>query len=287
MIQFFHDLFGRQSEFLFPGLVAGLLASLSCGIVGPYVITRRIVFLSGAIAHMAIGGIGVAIFLAKMVPSAFGWLAPIHGAIVASLLAAVLIGFIHDRVAERMDTLIGALWAIGMAIGILLLKYTPGYQGDLMNYLFGSIAFVNWTDVRWIVALDVVIVITVLLFHKKLLAICLDQQQAALQGINVLGTNIVLLCLVALTVICLTQVVGLILVIAMLSLPAATASHHVSRMGSLFVVSTLLCAVSTTVPRIAVYGTNVTPESAIVLTAGGVYLLSTAAQHFLRRARSA
>lgn len=292
MIDFLHDMLQGQNPFLASGLCAGLLASLACGVVGPYVVTRRIVFLSGAIAHIAVGGIGAAIFLAATFPGTFQtsqgpWLQPIHGAIVAALVAAVIIGFVHQRVSERMDTLIGALWAIGMALGILLLKYTPGYrnQTELMSYLFGNIVYVDWSDVRLILALDAVILVTVLVFHKRLLAICLDEQQAELQGINVLATNIVLLCLVALTVIALTQVVGLILMIALLSLPAATAAHHVSRMAPLLAVSTVLCALLTTLPRIAVYGTPVSPESAIVLTAGGVYLLSVLVSRLYGRFR--
>ncbi len=272
-MQFFHDMV--DNPFLVTGLLAGLLASLACGIIGPYVVTRRIVFLSGAIAHMAVGGIGAALFLQTMFPQTFGWFQPMHGAIVSALAAALLIGLLHDRVAERMDTLIGALWALGMAVGILLIKFTPGYT-ELMTYLFGNITYVGWSDVRLMLVLDVVIVAVVLVCHKRLLAICLDQQQAELQGINVLAMNLVLLCLVALTVICLTQVVGLILVIALLSLPAATAGHYVKRLASMIVVATLLCALITTLPRIAVYGTRVSPEAAIVLAAAGLYLFSVA-----------
>jgi zinc transport system permease protein len=271
-MQFFYDM--AYNPFLLTGLLAGLLASLACGMIGPYVVTRRIVFLSGAIAHLAVGGIGAAVFLAATFPDLFGWLRPLHGATLSALAAAVLIGIVHERVAERMDTLIGALWAVGMAVGILLIKFTHGYQAELMTYLFGNISIVGWDQVWLIFWLNVIIVAVVILFHKRLLAICLDQQQAQLQGINVLATNIVLLCLVALTVISLTQVVGLILVIALISLPAATAAHHVGRLPSMMLVSTLLCAFLTTVPRIAVYGTKVSPESAIILAAGGVYLAS-------------
>ncbi len=275
MIQFLHDM--AENPFLVTGLLAGLLASLACGVIGPYVITRRIVFLSGAIAHMAVGGIGAALFLATMAPDSFGWLRPIHGATLAALAGAVVIGLIHQRVAERMDTLIGALWSIGMAVGILLIKFTPGYHTELMGYLFGNIVFVSWVDVRLMLVLDVLILGTVLVFHKRFLALCLDEEQAQLQGISLLGTNIALLCVVALTVIVLTQVVGLILVIALLSLPAATAAHHVSRMAPLIMASTGICLVLTTVPRMAVYGTRITPEAAIVLAAAGVYLVSVLA----------
>jgi len=283
MMQFFADLPG--SSLLVCGLLAGLLASVACGLIGPYVVTRRIVFLSGAIAHMAVGGIGAAVFLRELFPRAFFEPPVLAAATVAALVSAVILGLVHHHAADRMDTLIGALWAVGMAMGILLIKYCRGYQIDLMSYLFGNIALVGWSEVRLILGLNVVIGATVLAYHKRFLAICLDQEQAELQGISVLGTNLVLLCLVALTVICLTQVVGLILVIALLSLPAATAAHHVGRMGPLLVVSTLLCAVLTTVPRIAVYGTRIDPASAIVLSAGGVYLLSVAARRFVGRFR--
>lgn len=280
MSQFISDM--PTNPFLLPGLLAGLLASLACGLIGPYVISRRIVFLSGAIAHIAVGGVGGAIFLAHHFPGPFGWLAPLHGAVVAAVGAALLIGLLHDQMAERIDTLIGAFWAIGMAVGICLIKFTPGYQVALMSYLFGNIAFIDLQDVLLMLALDAVIVTVVLLYHKRLLAICLDPQQAQLQGVNVLRTGTLLLVLVALTVICLIQMVGLILVIALLSLPAATVSHHVARMAPLMICSTILCVLLTTVPRMAVYPTNISAESAIVLSAGLVYLLSVLITHFRR-----
>jgi len=275
---FFQDM--PDNPLLLTGLLAGLLASLACGLVGPYVVTRRIVFLSGAIAHTAIGGLGAAVFLRAWFPETFAGLEPIHGAVAAALLSAVLIGLVHGRVAERMDTLIGAMWALGMAVGLMLIKFTPGYQNQLMTYLFGNLAAVDPQLVRLLAWLGGVIVLAVLLFHKRLVAVCLDEQQAELQGISVLGTNLVLLCLVALTVICLTQVIGLILVIALLSLPAAAVGHHVKRLPTMMWLSTLLCMVLTTLPRIGAYelevrlGVKLSPESAIVLAAAGVYLVS-------------
>ncbi|NQT38058.1 MAG: metal ABC transporter permease [Planctomycetes bacterium] len=280
-MQFFRDM--ADNPFLLTGLLAGLLASVACGVIGPYVITRRIVFLSGAIAHVAVGGIGAAVFLRHWAPDGFAWLSPMAGATVAALGAAVVIGLFHEFAAERLDTLIGAFWAVGMAVGILLIKFTPGYQTELMSYLFGNIVYVSWAQIWWMIALNVVIVGVVLVSHKRLLALCLDPQQAELQGINVVATNITLLCLVALTVICLTQVVGLILVIALLCLPAATASHHLARLATIIWGSIGLCMVVTTVPRVAVYGTRVSAEAAIVLAAAGVYLASVLLTRFLTR----
>jgi len=272
MMQFFRDM--AHNPCLLTGLCAALLASLACGTIGPYVIARRIVFLSGAIAHTAVAGIGAVVWLTPYLPVELAWIQPLHGALLAAVLGAVLIGLVHGRVDEPMDTLIGAMWAVGMATGILLIKFAPGYQTDLMSYLFGNITYVRWEQIQLMLGLCAVIFVTVLVFHKRLLAVCLDREQAELQGINVLATDLVLLCLVALTAICLTQVVGLILMIALLSLPAATAAHHVGRMSAIMVVSTLLAMAVTTLPRIAVYGTPIRAESAIVLTAAGVYLLS-------------
>lgn len=271
-MSFFQDMY--HNPFLWNGLIAGLLASVSCGVIGPYVITKRIVFLGGAIAHIAVGGIGASIFLRYTFPETLGWLEPLHGAVVVSLVSAVILALVHERVSVRMDTLIGAMWAVGMALGLMLLKFTPGYHNELMSYLFGSIAFVETSDLVLMTALNVIIVTTVLFFHKRLLSICLDAQFAELQGINVLATNVVLLSLVALTIICLIKIVGLILVMALLTLPAATSSHVVSRMAPLIYTSTVLCAAVTTIPRVLAYGTRVSPEAAIVLAAAGVYLLT-------------
>ncbi len=191
MMYFFQDM--SDNPLLVTGLIAGLLAAIACGLIGPYVITRRIVFLSGAIAHMAVGGIGAAVFLSTTYPQTFDWLKPLLGALIVALLAAVLIGFIQDRVSERIDTLLGAMWAVGMSVGILLIKFTPGYHAELMSYLFGNIASVPWSSIWLMAVLDVAIVAALMLFHKRLLALCLDEQQCRLQGVSVLGTNILLL----------------------------------------------------------------------------------------------
>ncbi|UCD74355.1 MAG: metal ABC transporter permease [Phycisphaerales bacterium] len=294
MIRFFQDM--PANPFLITGLLAGVLSGLACGFIGPYVITRRMVFLAGAIAHIAVGGIGAAIFIQYHLRRRLGEgadamdlaalyeqhplfarldpLLPTLGAFAAALAGAVLIGLVHQRVRERIDTLVGAMWAVGMAIGVLLIKFTPGYHTELMSYLFGNIAFVPWSEIRLMLLLNAIILVVVLLLHKRLLAVCLDEQHARLSGINVPTVNIVLLCLVALTVICLIRVVGLILVLALLTLPAATAGHHLRRLAPMMLASSVLCILLATVPRIAVYGTRLSPEAAIVLAAAAVYLLS-------------
>jgi zinc transport system permease protein len=284
MIRFFEDL--AVNPLLLTGLLGGLFAGIACGVIGPYVITRRIVFLAGAIAHIVVGGVGAVLFLRYRFAPALDGLEPLHGAVAAALLAALIVGLVQHYARERLDTLIGALWAVGMAAGILLVKFTPGYHTELFSYLFGNIAVVSRADLGLMGALLAVILATVLVFHKRLKAICLDEEYAEVQGVSVLLTNLVLLGLVALAVVAMIRVVGLILVIALLTLPAATARSFARRFGPLVVGSVVLCALLTTVPRVAVYGTRISPESAIVLAAGALYLLALAVRALrLTRAR--
>jgi zinc transport system permease protein len=271
-----------SNPFLLRGLAAGALAAIACGAIGPYVVSRRIVFLAGAIAHIAVGGVGAAVWLAWALPSVAGFVTPLVGATVAAVAAAVFLAIASQRARERVDTLIGALWAVGMSAGIALARLVPGYQPELLGYLFGNVSMVSREAVWFTVVLVVLVIAGLLILHKRLLAMCIDQQQAELQGISVLGTEIALLVLVALTVVALTQVVGLILVIALLSLPAATAAHHAHRLTAMIAIAVPLCLVLVTLPRFLAYGSRLAPESAIVCAAAVVYLGSLA----WRKARS-
>ena len=271
MIRFFAD--AAVNPFLWSGLAAGVLASVSCGVIGPYVVTRRLVFLASALAHIAVGGVGAAIFLASTYPETFGRLEPIHGGLAAALIAAPVLAVLKHRIKERLDTVVGALWAVGMSVGILLIKITPGYHTELMSYLFGNISFVTRRDLVFLAVLSSTVVLVAAVFHRRFVALCLDPEQAELRGIPVLATEIVLFLLIATTVIVLTQIVGLILVIALLSLPAAVGARLTTRLGPSMAVAFGVTALTTTLPRIAVYGTPVSPEAAIVLATAGCYLL--------------
>lgn len=280
MTSFFADM--GINPFLLTGLVAGALAGATCGTIGPYVVTRQLVFLAGALAHVAVGGVGAAIWLAHRWPATFGGLEPIHGAAIVAVATAPLLAWIRHRVGERLDTAVGALWAAGMAVGILLIKLTPGYHTELMSYLFGNLVYVTWADTRFLALLGGTVAITVVLWHRRFVALCLDGPYAALRGVSVVRTDALLLVLVALSVVALTRIVGLILVLALLTLPAATAGRLVRRLAPMVLVSAVLATLLTTVPRIAVYGSQVSPEAAIVLAsvatwaavAGGAAILS-------------
>jgi zinc transport system permease protein len=263
------------------GLLAGLLAGIACGAVGPYVIARNLVFLSGAIAHIVVGGVGAALYFKHV--WGLSWLEPMYGALLFAVIAAVLLGLVEHYAHERLDTLIGALWAGGMALGLTLVKFTPGYHAELNSYLFGNLAVVDWPDVYFAAGLLAIIAITLAFWHKRFLALCLDPEHLELQGVSVLWTNILLLVLAALTVVILTRIVGLILVIALLALPAASAGFFCRGMPMQMLVAAVLGALLGTLPRIAVYGTPIAPESAIVLSAVAAYVLAFCGLLLLRR----
>ena len=265
-----------QFDFLQRALLGGLLASIGCGIVGSYVVVRRIGYMAGGISHAVLGGMGAALF--------FG-LSPLGGALVAALLAALLIGWISLRWKEREDTLIGALWAVGMAIGIIFISKTPGYNVNLMSYLFGNILMVPQQDIWLMALLDLLVLATVWLFYHQFLAVSFDEEFARLRGVPVTGFYLLLLCMVAVTVVLLIQVVGLILVIALLTLPAAIAAQYLSSLGKMMMAASLLGMLFTTAGLVVSYVADLPSGASIILISGIAYLISTMVNQLLQRQR--
>ncbi|UCG80291.1 MAG: metal ABC transporter permease [Desulfobacterales bacterium] len=260
--------------FMQNAITIGLLASVACGIMGSYVVVRRIVFISGGISHTVLGGMGIAYY--------YGY-NPIHGAVVCALVAALVIGFVSLRYHQYEDTLIGALWAVGMAVGILFIYKTPGYNVDLMSYLFGNILMVERESVRLLAYLDALIIFSVLLFYKRFLAVCFDEEYSELQGVGVVSTYLLLLCLIALTVVILIQVVGIILVIALLTLPAATARYFAHSLVQMMILASVLGALFTTSGLIVSYQPNLPAGATIIVIAGLAYLFATILKGFAVR----
>ncbi|MBW1742236.1 MAG: metal ABC transporter permease [Deltaproteobacteria bacterium] len=261
----FLDVLINQS-FMQNAVIIGLLASVACGIMGTYVVVRRIVFISGGISHTVLGGMGIAYYYGHN---------PIHGAVVSALAAALIIGFVSVYYHEHEDTLIGALWAVGMAVGLLFIYKTPGYNVDLMSYLFGNILMVKGESIRVLAYLDALIIVSVVVFYKRFLAVCFDEEYSQLQGVGVVGTYLLLLCLIALTVVILIQVVGIIMVIALLTLPAATARYYAYSLVQMMVLASLLGAVFTTTGLVVSYQPNLPAGATIIVIAGIAYLLAT------------
>jgi zinc transport system permease protein len=266
----------KSYGFMQNAVIIGLLASVACGVMGTYVVVKRIVFISGGISHTVLGGMGIAYY--------YGY-NPIHGAVVSALAAAVVIGLVSLRYHQYEDTIIGALWAIGMAVGILFIYKTPGYSIDLMSYLFGNILMVKRESVYLLASLDALIIVLVFLFYKRFLAVCFDEEYSQLQGIGVVTTYLLLLCLIALTVVILIQVVGIILVIALLTLPAATARYYARSVVQMMILASALGAVFTTSGLIVSYQPNLPAGATIILIAGLAYLLATALKGLALRFR--
>jgi len=270
--------------FLQYALLTGFLASIACGVVGSYVITRRISYVAGAISHFVLGGMGAARYL--NVVHEWTWLDPLYGAVVAALLAAVIIGLVSIHARQREDTVIGALWAVGMAAGVLFISQTPGYNQDLMSYLFGNILMVTPNDIWLIAGLDVLVILVALLYYNQLLAVCFDEEFARLRDINVDLFYLLLLCLTALTVVLLVTVVGIVMVIALITLPAAVAAHFTRTLGRMMLVATLFSMLFTTLGLALSYAPNLPAGATIIVLAGITYLVVTVVSHIIHTRRA-
>ncbi len=257
--------------FLQYALLTGICASVSCGIIGSYVVTKRITYIAGSLAHCVLGGLGAARYC--QVSYGWEWFHPFYGAIAASLISAVIIGMVSMKARQREDTVIGALWAIGMAVGILFIYKTPGYNEDLMSYLFGSILMVSPRDLWMIVCLDVLVVGTCMVCYNQFLALCFDEEFARLRGINVEVYYLLLLCLTAITVVLLVSVVGIVMVIALLTLPAAIAGELTTKLWHMMVLSATLTALFTASGLALSYGPDLPAGATTIVIAGGTYLL--------------
>jgi len=227
-----------QFDFMRHALAAGLLASVICGIMGTLAVVNRLVFLSGGIAHAAYGGIGLALF--------FGW--PfLAGTIGFALAAAFLMAGVSLKAKHRADTIIGVIWALGMAIGIILIDLTPGYNVDLMSYLFGSILTVPTTDLFGMLAMGIGITLLVAYYYKDLLVMSYDDEFALIRGVPVRALYFGMIALLAVTIVLVIRVVGLILVIALLTIPPFIAEKYARSLLQMMIGSSLLGVVFTTI----------------------------------------
>ena len=265
-----------QFEFMRNALVAGLLASVICGIMGTLVVVNRIVFLSGGIAHAAYGGIGLAFY--------FGW-PYLLSTIGFSLVAAMVMAAVSMRAKHRADTIIGVIWALGMAFGIILLDLTPGYNVDLMSYLFGSILTVPESDIMIMLIMGILITVLVAYYYKDLLALSYDEEFAQIRGVPVKGLYYALIGMLAVTIVMVIQVVGLILVIALLTIPPFIVEKHARSLVQMMVGSSLLGALFTVTGLWLSYTYNLTSGASIIMVSGVAFLISMVIERVELRSR--
>jgi len=247
-----------QLEFIRNALAAGILVSLVCGVIGTLVVVNRIVFLAGGIAHAAYGGIGLAFFM--------GW-PYVVGTLGVSVVSAGIMAAVTLKARHRVDAMVGVIWAVGMAIGVILLDLTPGYNADLMSYLFGSILAVPASDLWQMGAIGAGVVITVTFYYNDFLAMSYDDEFARLRRVPVTFLYCLLLVMIALTVVMIIRVVGLILVIALLTIPPFIAEKFTGSLRAMMVAASLLSCFFTVSGLWLSYILNLTSGATIILVA--------------------
>jgi zinc transport system permease protein len=262
-----------QYSFMKNALLVGLLASVACGLVGTFVVVKRIVFISGGISHTAFGGIGLGYYLN---------INPVIGAFIFSVASAFGISIISKRT-KRTDTAIGIMWAVGMAIGLIFISIKEGYAPDLFSYLFGNILTVSNFDLIMILVLDVIVVLVITIFFKELTAISFDEEYAEASGVPVGFISLILYILIAITVIILIRIVGIILVIALLTIPSATANIFIRDIKRLLVFSVVFGVIFTVSGLIISYYLDLPSGATIILVCGIVFVITSLISNLFRK----
>ncbi|WNY26636.1 metal ABC transporter permease [Methanolapillus ohkumae] len=256
------EIFGY--EFMQRAIVATLLTSLACGVIGVYIVTKRIVFIAGGISHSCFGGLGLSFYLG---------LNPLIGLLPFSIASAVTLGILSKKTRVSEDTAIGIMWSLGVAIGIILIYLTPGYAPDLMTYLFGNILTVPASDIGLMIGIDLTILLIVILFYKEFLAMCFDEEFTKVAGVAADALYLILLALIALTVVAMIKVVGIILIIAMLSIPASISRKFSHNMKTMMVYSSVIGAILSFAGLYLSYEFDLPSGAVIILVMGTVYLI--------------
>lgn len=250
---------------------ASLLASIASGAMGSFVVVKRIVFIAGSIAHSILAGTSFCLWIQKT--QGVSWPTPLEGAFAAAILSALLLGWIHLNYRQREDAVIAAIWSTGMAIGVIFLSITPGNNTEMMSFLFGNILWVTSKDLILLAGLDVLILFAIALNYRKLIAICFDEEQAILQGVPVKKIYLFFLCIVSISIVLFIQIVGTILVIALLTLPATLASLFTRSFPSMMIAATFISALFSVFGLGASYILDWPPGATIALLSALCYLL--------------
>lgn len=264
-----------QYNFIQNAFAAAILASIACGIIGVYVVVKKIVFISGGIAHASFGGIGLGYYLG---------ISPMLGVLPFSLVSALIIGTVSKKSKIPEDSAIGIIWSLGMALGVIFVYLTPGYAPDLMSYLFGNILTVPRSDLYLMLALDMVIVGSAYLFYKEFIALCFDEEFTTVQGLPTEKLYLFLLCIIALTIVVLIRVVGIILVIALLTIPASLSRKFTHNLRRMMLISVILGSVISIMGIGLSYALDVPSGATIILVLSVIYgLVALGAEVFGER----
>jgi zinc transport system permease protein len=280
MNSFFGALLNPAMPFLRNALFAGLLSSVLFGVLGSIVTVKRIAGLAGAISHAVLGGIGMALYLSATgkIPG----MSPILGAIIFAVLAAAIIGVVSLKAKQREDTVINAIWAIGMSIGVLFMAKTPGYT-DPTSYLFGNILLISNRDLIMLGILDVIVVFLAWRFYPQIEASSFDEEFAQVRGVHVDAVFFILLTITAIAVVLLQTFVGIVMVIAMLTLPAGTAGYAARNLAGMMGLSWLFATLFSVSGLMVGWTLDVPVGAMVVVIAGAVFLGAAASMLLINR----
>ncbi len=283
MNQFFTALVDPSLPFIRYAFIAGILSSISFGIIGTWVVIKRISYLAGAIAHSVLAGIGITLFLKSKYN--LPYLNPLFGALITGIIAAVIIGVVSLKLKEREDTVIGAIWATGMAVGLLFIARTPGYINP-MSYLFGNILIISKSDILFIILLDGVILLLSILFYHHFQTLSFDEEFARIRGIKTNLYFMILLIMTAVTVVLMTTIIGIVMVIALLTIPAAIGGLFSNKIWVIMLLAIVITALFTSGGLVVSYITDLPSGSTIIVIAGVMYLLSLVVKRLFNRSPS-
>jgi len=260
--------------FLQKALLAALLCSVAFGLTGPFIVKKRLTFLAGGIAHAVMGGIGAAYYLQ---------INTTIGAIASALLFSLILTLAHKEKKQNEDTIISTLWAAGMSLGVIFIYLTPGYSADLASFIFGNILMVKSVDLWLMLILDAAIIALVFVFYYHFVYLSFDEEFLHLRSRHVKLIYFLLLTLISITVVITIKIVGLVLVIALVTLPSVITSLFTRTMRSLFIGATLT-GITLTMSGIALaYLMNIPASASIILLASTVYFTSLALKRIIQR----
>ncbi|HPS43450.1 MAG TPA: metal ABC transporter permease [Treponemataceae bacterium] len=277
---FLAALFDPNLAFIRNALLAGILSSVLFGVLGSVVTVKRISGLAGAISHAVLGGIGMALYLSatRIVP----WVTPMMGALTFAILAAAIIGVVSLKAKQREDTVINAIWAIGMSVGVLFMAKTPGYT-DPSSYLFGNILLVSGQDLILLAALDAVVLFLAWRFYPQIEASSFDEEFARVRGVHTNAVFFALLAITAISVVLLQTFVGIVMVIAMLTLPAGTAGYGAKNLAGMMVVGTVLSLFFSAGGLALGWALDAPVGAMVVVIAGAVFLAAAGIRAIARK----
>ena len=256
-----------QFEFMQNALWAALLCSALCGILGTLVVVKRYVILAGGIAHAAYGGVGLALFLG---------IPPQLGAVGFSLALSIPMAWVMLKREARADAIIGVLWAAGMATGVIFADLTPGYGADLMSYLFGSILTVAAADLYMMGGLLAVVLSLGIVWRRQIAAFSFDEDFARTRGIPVTLLHFGVVVLLSMAVVLIIRIVGLLLVIALLTIPPSVAEKFSRSLWSMMGLSCVLSAFFSFAGLALAVRFNLTAGAVIIAVASSAYMVSLA-----------